>query len=153
PSLPQLVIAAGQTAAPIATPKVVGVFFANFDAQVAMTSWLAALPTLRTERGASYWSTAVGEYGVGPLTTLAPVVLSRPAPANVEDFDFFDEPKLAGLGADTIITVFFPETTAHAGQRCFAYAGGYVNDPRHFSFVSECAGETGTARVDRLTRN
>ncbi len=137
----------------IAHPTVVGMFFSDYDNTTAVSAMLAGLPTVVMPDGNQYWSTAVSEYGVGPLTVLPPITLSQnapttnPNPASLVSSEIASNAALANVDSNTVIAVFYPSKTPLSGS-CAAQAigfGGYhdsvmTNKGRiPFAVVSECA--------------
>jgi hypothetical protein len=150
PAFPQIQSAGGQV---IANPTVVGMFFSDYDNTTAVSAMLAGLPTIVMPDGNQYWSTAVSEYGVGPLKVLPPVMLSQKAPTNSPDpaslvsSEVESNSALANVDANTVVAVFYPSTTPLSGS-CAAQAigyGGYHDSVMTskgripFAVVSECA--------------
>jgi hypothetical protein len=150
----------------IAHPKAVGVFFSDYDNTSAGVAALNGLPTIKMPDGTPYWSAAVSEYGVGPLTILPPVMLSEAAPTTNPDPQtevtnwLSSESGLANVDADTIVVVFYPNKTP-ISMSCAAQAigfGGYHADVMTnkgdipYAVLSECAnfGDVGPA-LDMVT--
>jgi hypothetical protein len=117
----------------ITNPKVVGVFFSNYDNIAGASAMLTGLPTVTVPNGSSFWSGAVSEYGVGPLTVLPPVTLSQAAPATESNADGFisneisTDPQLANVDSSTIVVLFYPSTTALSGSCSDPSAGADAN--------------------------
>ncbi len=65
----------------LTNPKLVPVFFANEDPtmQAGILDFVDNVGTTK------YWTTATSEYGVGPTTTTAPVLLTEMAPGTTDD--------------------------------------------------------------------
>jgi hypothetical protein len=76
PVLPQVIDVGGTF---LASPKVQPILYASDSGATDILAFLQEVATT------SYWPQTTSEYGVGPLTVLAPVMLSDPAPASVTD--------------------------------------------------------------------
>jgi hypothetical protein len=117
----------------IASPKVVGVFFSNYDNIAGASAMLTGLPTVTVPDGSNFWSGAVSEYGVGPLTVLPPVTLMQAAPGTESNPDSFisneisTDPMLANVDSSTIVVLFYPSTTALSGSCSDPSAGADPN--------------------------
>ena len=114
---PQVVNFGGPT---LATPKLVPVYFGNDD-----TTFTAQLTTFMSKLGLSaFWAPAVGEYGVGAITSAAPVQLTDTAPPTIDDADIqtwiaarIDDATLPPPDANTIYAIYYPDgTTVTLGQ-------------------------------------
>ena len=127
PPFPKLVNSGGSV---LTTPKVVGVFFSNYDHIAEVDAMLQGLPTVKLPNGESFWSSAVGEYGVGPLTVLPSIKLTTAAPTtspNVASFvqsEIQSNAAFASVDTDTIVAVFYPSTTPLSGS-CAAQSLGF----------------------------
>ena len=144
PPLPTLVNQAhGKT---LASPKVYLVFFPGY-------AYEQQLLDMAQKLGASaYWSAAVGEFGVGPVTFVGSTEVQETAPTSISDteVDAWMNAKIAAGAfgepdASTIYTVFYPSTTTitqsgggpfGGGSSCSSF-GGYHSD-------TAVAGEAGT---------
>jgi hypothetical protein len=151
PPLPQLQNGGG---AVLAHPKVVPLFFSDYDRSADVTAMLQGLPGVEMPDGGNTWAAAVSEYGVGPLTVLPPVMLAQTAPttgaANPSSFisnQVDTNAALATVDTSTIVAVFYPSTTPLSGS-CAAQSvgwGGYHDSVMTtkgrvpFAVVSECA--------------
>ncbi len=62
-----------------ATPVFTAVTFPGYDLETEAQQFVS------TVGGTTYWTEVVAEYGVGPAVAMAPVVLSEPAPTNIDD--------------------------------------------------------------------
>jgi hypothetical protein len=151
PAFPQLHSLGG---AVLAHPRVVGLFFSDYDNTAGVAAMLEGLPSAQMPDGSNYWSAAVAEYGVGTLTVLPSVMLAQSAPTtgstsppsfvgNQVDTNV----ALNGVDESTIVVVFYPATTPLAGS-CAAQSvgwGGYHDSVMTskgripFAVVSECA--------------
>jgi hypothetical protein len=107
----------------IASPKLVGVFFSDYDNTTGATAAMSGMPTATMADGRSYWSAAVSEYGVGPLTVLPPVMLTQAAPTdpNTDPASFVGNlvdtnSAFAQIDSSTIVAVFYPSTTPLSGS-------------------------------------
>ena len=114
---PQVVTGGGPT---LAAPKLVPVYFANDD-----TAFTAKLTTFMSKLGDSaFWLPAVGEYGVGKITSTAPIQLADNAPASIDDADIqtwiaakITDQTLPAPDANTIYAIYYPDgTTVTLGQ-------------------------------------
>jgi hypothetical protein len=151
PAFPQLRSLGGEV---LAHPRVVGLFFSDYDRTADVTAMLQGLPDVQMPDGSNYWSAAVAEYGVGPLTVLPSVTLAQTAPTTglTSPSSFVGNQvdtnaALAGVDASTIVVVFYPSTTPLVGS-CAAQAvgwGGYHDSVTTtkgripFAVISECA--------------
>jgi hypothetical protein len=114
---PQVVTYGGPT---LSAPKLVPVYFANDD-----TAFTAKLTTFMSKLGASaFWLPAVGEYGVGAISSATPIQLTDNAPASIDDADIqtwiaakIDDATLPAPDANTIYAIYYPDgTTVTLGQ-------------------------------------
>jgi hypothetical protein len=147
----------------IANPKVVGVFFSDYDNTMPVAAMLAGLPTVMAPNGKNFWAEAVSEYGVGPLTALPPVMLtqsSSQAPHATNPAAFVQYlvagKMLPNVDSSTIVAVFYP-SSVRLGGSCADPAvgmdalghplgwGGYhaisqtSQGPIPFGVIAECA--------------
>ena len=115
---PQVVTGGGPT---LVAPKLVPVYFGNDD-----TTFTAQLTTFMNKLGASaFWLPAVGEYGVGAITSAAPIQLTDTAPQTIDDADIqtwiaskIDDATLPAPDANTIYAIYYPDgTTVTLGQQ------------------------------------
>jgi hypothetical protein len=130
PDAPQVLSAGGSV---IANPKVVAITFAGEDRADDIEAFVAGIGAT------SYWHDATAEYGVGPLTALAPVRLTETPPANTTDQEIQawvagkldgTHPEFATPSLDTIYAVFYPATTTitQGGSKSCSAFGGYHNE-------------------------
>jgi hypothetical protein len=136
----------------MATPSVQAVFFKDYDQIPGVTAMLQGLPAATLATGASYWQSAVGEYGVGALTVLPPITVTDTAPTTDTDPKSYlsgkmSDPAFKNVTANTIIALFYPSTTPLKGS-CAATTpgfGGYhdsFNNAGHaqpYAVMTECA--------------
>jgi hypothetical protein len=150
PPFPQLQSGGGQV---LANPKVVGLFFSDYDNTTPVAAMLNGLPSVQMPDGNNYWSAAVSEYGVGPLTVLPPVMLTQKAPtgstnpgslvANEVDTNA----GLAMVDSNTVVAVFYPSTTPLSGScaaQMYGFGGYHMSVMTSkgripYAVVSECA--------------
>jgi hypothetical protein len=138
PPPPQVVNFGGSV---LAAPVFVPVFFAGDDPNYVMK-----LSDFTAKVGATkYWAAAVGEYGVGPATSAAPVILSEMAPATIDDTGIQawlanelapsdggpdGGSTLPQPDANTVYVIFYPASTTitlQNQQSCTSF-GGYHSD-------------------------
>ncbi|HEY2369523.1 MAG TPA: hypothetical protein VGH87_24160, partial [Polyangiaceae bacterium] len=114
---PQVATGGGPT---LAAPKLVPVYFANDD-----TNFTAQLTTFMSKLGDSaFWLPAVSEYGVGKITSVAPIQLTDDAPTSIDDADIqtwiaakITDATLPAPDANTIYAIYYPDgTTVTLGQ-------------------------------------
>jgi hypothetical protein len=78
---PQVVNSVSNPGPVLVSPRIVPIFFSNED-----PTYLAELEDFVSKVGATkYWAAATAEYGVGPATATAPIVLDEAAPATIDD--------------------------------------------------------------------
>jgi hypothetical protein len=149
PPFPQLVNNGGPV---LKNPVVQPIFFSNYDIAGDVATMLKGLPTATLAGGASYWTGAVAEYGVGALTMLPPITLSEAAPTTDTDPESFlqkkmSDPAFKGITSSTILAIFYPSTTPLGGS-CAATTPGYGGyhssfsnggNEQPFAVMSECA--------------
>jgi hypothetical protein len=135
--VPQVV--AGQTpiGPVLANPVVVPVFFANDD--MSADGFVHELTQFVTLVGTtSYWSSAVGEYGVGSLTAVTPYVSSESPTGTIADSDIQNwilhrlatDPTFPQPTANTIYAMHYPATVTISlsnSTSCNDF-GGYHSD-------------------------
>ena len=156
---PQVITFGGPT---LAAPKIVPVYFANDD-----TSVTAQLTTFMSKLGTSaFWLPAVSEYGVGPISSTAPVQLADDAPATIDDADIqtwlaakMDDATLPAPDANTIYAIYYPELTTvtlgQGGTSCQDF-GAYHNNITYktgdvsYAVMPRCSG-WGSSALDATT--
>jgi hypothetical protein len=120
----------------LATPKVVPVYFANDDTTFTgnVTAFLGKLGS------STFWGPtppALTEYGVGALSTVAPVQLTENAPGTIDDTAIqswlagkMTDPAWPTADVNTIYTIFYPtgSTITLQGQSSCSSFGGYHNN-------------------------
>jgi hypothetical protein len=139
----------------ISNPKLLGVFFSDYDNTTGAVAAMNGMPTATMPNGENYWSAAVSEYGVGPLTVLPPVMLAQSAPTDpgMDPQSFVSNlvdtnAAFANVDSSTIVALFYPSTLALSGscmQDLIGGWGGYhaaahsskVDFP--FAVIGECA--------------
>jgi hypothetical protein len=154
-------------------PHVVPVFFSNDDAMTA-----AQITDFLGQVGATpYWTAVTSEYGVGPLTADAAVMLTEAAPDTLDDATIQtwlagklngDDPAFPPADDNAIYAMLYPAgTTITAGfggggvdTSCVTF-GGYHDeitlDPSHglldvaYIVVPTCGGFDGFSGIDALT--
>lgn len=138
---PQVIPSGG---AVMAAAKVIPVFFANDPAQATLEQFLAALAP------SSYWTTVVGEYGVGPLT-IAPSIVSTDTPPTTDtDLETWLEAQTDGThpgwptpDLTTLYTIFLPPgavLTEGGAASCQAF-GGYHSETMNgtiYALIPRC---------------
>jgi hypothetical protein len=139
----------------IANPKLLGVFFTDYDNTTGAVAAMNGMPTATMPDGENYWSAAVSEYGVGPLTVLPAVMLGEAAPTdpNADPASFVSNlidtnAALANVDSSTLVAVFYPSTVALSGSCMQDLVGGWggyhaVAHARKgdvpFAVIGECA--------------
>jgi hypothetical protein len=139
----------------IASPKLLGVFFSDYDNTTGAVAAMNGMPTATMPNGENYWSAAVSEYGVGPLTVLPPVMLAQAAPTdpNADPASFVSNlvdtnAAFANVDSSTIVAVFYPSTVALSGSCMQDLVGGWggYHSVAHatkgdvlFAVIGECA--------------
>ena len=115
---PQVVTFGGPT---LAAPKLVPVYFSNDD-----TTFTGQLTTFMSKLGDSaFWLPAVGEYGVGKISSADPILLADVAPGSIDDSVIqtwlaskIDDATLPAPDANTIYAIYYPDgTTVTLGQQ------------------------------------
>ena len=162
---PQVVDAGGPV---LASPKLVPVFFAGDD-----VTFTAPLADFVSKIGATpYFATAVGEYGVGPATALAPVQLTETAPATIDDTAIQtwlqgkldgNDPGWPANDANTVYLLHYPANTTvtlQGSTSCAAF-GGYHNDTQldaahgsayvAYAVIPRCASFGSLMGIDAVT--
>jgi hypothetical protein len=136
PAPPQIVTGGGPT---LTSPRFVPVFFKNDDAAT-----VAKLTDFVSKVGATkFWTAATSEYGVGPGTATAAVMLTEIAPAQTDDATIQtwlagklngNDPAFPAPDANTIYSLHYPAGTTitlmggmGAQQSCNTF-GGYHSD-------------------------
>jgi hypothetical protein len=116
----------------ISSPKLLGVFFTDYDNTTGAVAAMNGMPTATMPDGENYWTAAVSEYGVGPLTVLPPVMLGQAAPtdANADPASFVSNlvdtnAAFANVDSSTIVAVFYPSTVALSGSCMQDLIGGW----------------------------
>ena len=111
---PTFPIVKNRGGAVIAAPKVVAITFANDPSSDAISDFTSKISA------STYWADLGREYGVGPMTPLAPFVATENAPTstNVGAIESWLSAQLSGsapaLGApdpSTLYAVYYPSTT------------------------------------------
>lgn len=137
PALPEVLSFGGPV---LTAPHVVPVFFPGDDYRTQLETYLHQLAA------SDYWSTATGEYGVGPLTVGESIVLASAPPAKVSSADVDalaqslangtalvqgDAGAAAVADSSTIYALFYPTSTiiseAPGYDSCQSF-GGYHAD-------------------------
>lgn len=152
----------------LASPKLVPVFFAGDDA-----AFTAQLADFDSRIGASaYFAAAVGEYGVGPATALAPVQLTETAPPTIDDTAIqawlqlkldSNDPAWPTHDGNTLYILHYPAATTITlqGQSSCTGFGGYHNetqlDAAHgsadvaYAVIPRCATFGSLTGIDAVT--
>jgi hypothetical protein len=168
PALPQLVNQAG--GAIIKNPKIYLIYYPGYPYITQLQDFAKAL-------GAStYWSSAVGEWGIGPITYVDSKELTgETPPTNISktEVDAFINGKIASgaFGSpdpNTIYTIFYPSTTTITSsseltgpsKSCVSF-GGYHSDTAvtsggtatnySFAAIPTCAKFGGLQGIDVVT--
>lgn len=118
-----------------AAPRVHPVFFAGDD-----PAMVASLVGFYAKLGASgYWASAVGEYGVGPVTAAPTIQLSEAAPSSISftEIDAWlagkldaDDPAFAGWDGSSVFAIHFPagvQVDIGGAKSCSAFGGYHEN--------------------------
>jgi hypothetical protein len=118
----------------VKAPKIVGITFQGDSLQADVDTFVTQIVA-----ATSYWSGATAEYGVGPLTALAPQHMAETAPATLADTDVqawlttkitADAGAFPQPDADTLYVIFYPDNTTvtmGGGSLCQQFQG-YHND-------------------------
>jgi hypothetical protein len=111
PPFPTLVDPAGNPA--MATPKVYLVFFKGYPYETQLTDMAQKIGA------SSYWSSAVGEYGVGPINYAGMIEVTDTPPTTItnDQVDAYMNKQIAAgtfgtPDVNTIYTIFYPSTTS-----------------------------------------
>jgi hypothetical protein len=149
PAPPQVVTGGGPV---LASPQIYPVFFSNDDA-----ANVAALTGFTMGIGSTpYWKAATSEYGVGPATGHAPIMLSQAAPATIDDSaiqtwlatEFDGTDGFPTPDANTLILLYYPSSstiTLQGATSCQTF-GGYHNSATvgnqqvAYAVVPNCSG-------------
>jgi hypothetical protein len=146
----------------------VPVFFAGDD-----TTYVTALTDFDNKVGASmYWKAAVSEYGVGPGTATAAVMLTETAPTTIDDNGIQtwlagklngDDQAWPANDANTVYVLHYPATTTITLQNstsCNAFGGYHSNitlDANHgaadaaYAVIPRCTDFPPLMGVDAVT--
>jgi hypothetical protein len=155
PPMPQVMNFGGPV---LSHPRVVPVFYEADPLMPQIETFLTSLTT------ATYWAGATAEYGVGPVTFTAPVVVPGTPPASMTDSGIqalitahlMGAPPDAGDAdggawpppdTDTIYAIFFAETTSIAFDgitSCTDFAGyhdevSYAGGKTSYAVLPRCA--------------
>ena len=120
----------------LATPKVQPIFYTGDAAQPTIEQFLGLLAP------SSYWTTVVGEYGVGPLTIATSMVATDTPPTTDTDLETWLEAHVTP-DASTIYTVFLPAgvtLTDGGAASCVAF-GGYHGETQNgtiYALIPRC---------------
>ena len=159
PDAPQVKTFGG---AVLQNPKTRAVFFPGFPYAKEMTEYSAKI-------GASAYWVPISEYGVGVLTSDAPLTLTEAAPAQLDDEDIknwlvarFDgtHPEWGSApDPDTIYTLYYPSSTTitlDGSVSCQSF-GGYHNDVLlqnidiAYAVIPDCGAFNGLSGLDAIT--
>ncbi len=118
----------------LAKPKIVPIFFMNDPDQNKLVDFETNLGTT------SYWATATAEYGVGPITAAAPVVVTDAPPTSIDDTGIQtwlkgklngNDPAWPAADENSIYVIHYPASTTITlqsaqgpSQSCSSF-GGY----------------------------
>lgn len=111
PAMPQVADLGGPT---LAKPKVIPIYFANYDYETQIQDYLGKLAP------SSFWKANVTEYGVGPLTVGSKINLAETAPASITDAQIQawlssmldgTHPEWGAPDTSAIYTIFYPTQT------------------------------------------
>jgi hypothetical protein len=163
PLPPQVVEGGGVV---LAHPKVVPIFFADYDAtlQSGATDFVTQLAALT-----SYTSATLSEYGVAGLTAGTPIILTEDAPVGTTAAPYDDssietwlsnkltsnDPQFGAPDPNVIYTIFFPASTIislgqdMSGQpslSCTSF-GGYHNDIDIAAGGGDAGADAGTQSI------
>jgi hypothetical protein len=161
PALPQVVTLGGPT---MKTPKVLPIFYST-DANIsAVKEFLQELTTT------TFWSQTTSEYGIGPISILAPVMITTPAPSTISDNDIAasvatnttgSNPPWGAVDSDTIYMFVLPNGTVEedsGGACCTGYDGyhdetpvGSINVPYAVSCACPQFDGPDVSNIDQLT--
>jgi hypothetical protein len=146
----------------LASPKIVPVFFADYDATLA-----GQVADFDSKVGATqYWAANVTEYGVGPATSAAAIMLTETAPPSTDDMGIQtwlagklngDDPAWPAADANTLYSLHYPEsTTITSGNTssCVDFGGYHSNinlDAAHGSLAVAYAVIPSCSNFDMMT--
>jgi hypothetical protein len=111
----------------VAAPKVVAIVFAGDPLAGPITDFTSKIGT------SSYWTDLAAEYGVGPMTALATIVVNEPAPAKIRssEIETWLSSRLSGatpaFGApdgSTLYALYYPAGTTVTTDRLSGELGG-----------------------------
>lgn len=172
PDPPQVVrLMAGKV---LANPRFIPVFFSGDDKTLA-----GKATDFETRIGASdYWKQTTAEYGVGPGTATAAVMLAEAAPASIDDSKIRSwlqtklnsgDPAFPAVEADDVYVLHYPSGTSitlsgsgGVSQSCRqfgAYHGNVRLDANHksqrvaYAVIPRCRGFGGGSTLDVLTNS
>jgi hypothetical protein len=165
PTPPQVVSWGGPV---MAAPKVVPIFFSGDDRNM-----VTALEDFAARVGSTdYWAATTSEYGVGPLSSLAPVELSERSRSSLDDRDVqtwlakklnSNDPAFPAPDANTLYVLHYPAgTTISIGpdQSCVSFGGYHSNitlDAAHgsqhvaYAVIPRCGNFGSLTGVDAIT--
>jgi hypothetical protein len=151
----------------LASPKLVPVFFADYDQTQEMTlvDFENKLP------GVTFW-TALTEYGVGAGTTLPPIALTEMSPGTIDDTAIgtwlagklnANDPAWPAADDNTLYILHYPSSntiTLQGETSCQSFGGYHSNtslDAMHngqyvaYAVIPDCGGFGGQSGIDALT--
>ncbi len=115
----------------LASPVFTAITFPAFDLTTEAQALVSELG------GTAYWTSALGEYGVGAATATAPIVLTEAAPTSIDDptiqtwlaSNLGANPPFGAPTASSVYVVFYPSSTAVTllGAPVCQHFGGYHN--------------------------
>jgi hypothetical protein len=157
PIFPQLISAGGPT---LAKPKIVPVFFPNYDFTTEVTDFVNKL-------GATdYWHQATSEYNVGPATGGTPIMLTEAAPTMIDDraiqtwlIQKFTDGTLGTPDKSTIYAIYYPTgtTITQGGAASCQQFGAYHNEVDYnaqtfaYAVIPECSNFKTLKGIDMVT--
>jgi hypothetical protein len=159
PDMPQVVNSGGPL---LTTPKLVPLYFADDDTAFTgkLTTFFTALP------GSTYWTADVGEYGIGALTTTAPVQLTENGPGPTTDVAIktwlaarITDTTLPAPDASTVYMLVYPTGTSvqyGAMASCtnfYGYHESFVYQAKNVAYavMPRCTGFHKLTGVDAIT--
>ncbi|MFO0591475.1 MAG: hypothetical protein U0441_28255 [Polyangiaceae bacterium] len=121
----------------MSAPKIQPIFFSNDD-----PTYVASVTDFVSKIGPTkYWAAVTAEYGVGPASSLSPVMLDEAATGTITDADVqawlggklnADDPAFAAPDQQTIYTIIYPTgltINEQGALSCQSFGGYHSNFP------------------------
>lgn len=146
----------------VKTPKMVPILYTGDTQKQAITDFATKLAT------STYWGQISKEYGVGALTTKAPIILTEQPPTTIDDSQiaswlvskFSSDPTRFGTpDSSTLYIIYYPASTTvtQGGEQGCTSFGGYHYEtnvgatPIAYSVLPRCAAFAGLGGQDVTT--